>query len=98
MGSIQLIRDVLPYLRAQGGGRIVQLSSEGGQIASGDFAIKGDARRTVDAMIAAAYAANLSLRLALGSTAYTSISQALTVRRNLLEAQKEVALSVDRDG
>lgn len=168
VGSIQLIRAVLPYLRAQGGGRIVQLSSEGGQIAypnfsfyhatkwgvegfvesvaqevapfgidflivepgptgtnfvegldraqimvcyedtpagevrravaSGDFAIKGDARRTVDAMIAAADAANPPLRLALGSTAYTSISQALTDRRNLLEAQKEVALSVDRDG
>jgi len=33
LGSIQLIRAVLPHLRAQGGGRILQLSSEGGQIA-----------------------------------------------------------------
>lgn len=32
-GSIQLIRASLPHLRAQGGGRIVQVSSEGGQIA-----------------------------------------------------------------
>jgi NAD(P)-dependent dehydrogenase (short-subunit alcohol dehydrogenase family) len=30
-GSIQLARAVLPYLRLQGGGRIVQLSSMGGQ-------------------------------------------------------------------
>ncbi|MBP6018941.1 MAG: SDR family oxidoreductase [Burkholderiaceae bacterium] len=166
VGSIQLIRAVLPYLRAQGGGRIVQVSSEGGQIAypnfsfyhatkwgvegfvesvakevapfgidflivepgptgtnfvegldraqimacyedtpagevrravaSGAFAIKGDAARTVDAMIAAADAVNPPLRLALGSTAYASISQALMDRLHLLEAQKEVALSADR--
>ncbi|MDR3436771.1 SDR family oxidoreductase [Telmatospirillum sp.] len=33
IGSIQLIRAVLPHLRNQGGGRILQVSSEGGQIA-----------------------------------------------------------------
>lgn len=33
VGSIQLIRAVLPHLRAQGGGRIVQISSHGGQVA-----------------------------------------------------------------
>jgi NAD(P)-dependent dehydrogenase (short-subunit alcohol dehydrogenase family) len=33
VGSIQLIRAVLPHLRAQGGGRIVQISSYGGQVA-----------------------------------------------------------------
>jgi NAD(P)-dependent dehydrogenase (short-subunit alcohol dehydrogenase family) len=32
-GSIQLIRAALPHLRAQGGGRIIQLSSYGGQVA-----------------------------------------------------------------
>ena len=32
-GSIQLIRSVLPYMRKQGGGRIVQISSYGGQVA-----------------------------------------------------------------
>jgi NAD(P)-dependent dehydrogenase (short-subunit alcohol dehydrogenase family) len=32
-GSIQPIRAVLPHLRQQGGGRIVQVSSEGGQTA-----------------------------------------------------------------
>lgn len=38
-GSIQLIRAVLPYLRRQKGGRIVQLSSEGGQIAYPNFSL-----------------------------------------------------------
>ncbi len=31
LGSIQLVRAILPHLRAQGGGRIMQLSSMGGQ-------------------------------------------------------------------
>ncbi len=38
-GSIQLIRAVLPHLRAQGGGRILQISSEGGQIAYPGFSL-----------------------------------------------------------
>ncbi len=33
VGSIQLIRAALPHLRAQGGGRIIQISSYGGQAA-----------------------------------------------------------------
>jgi NAD(P)-dependent dehydrogenase (short-subunit alcohol dehydrogenase family) len=33
VGSIQLIRAALPYLRAQGGGRIIQISTYGGQVA-----------------------------------------------------------------
>jgi NAD(P)-dependent dehydrogenase (short-subunit alcohol dehydrogenase family) len=33
LGSIQLVRATLPHLRAQGGGRILQLSSVGGQAA-----------------------------------------------------------------
>lgn len=166
-GSIQLIRAALPHLREQGGGRIVQVSSEGGQIAypnfslyhatkwgiegfvesvamevapfgidcliiepgptgtnfaagldhaqplacyedtpagevrravaSGDFAIKGDAAKTVDAIIVAADAEAPPFRLALGSTAYTSIRQALTERLRLLEEQKAVALAADLD-
>ncbi|WP_094605780.1 hypothetical protein SPSIL_005710 [Sporomusa silvacetica DSM 10669] len=32
-GSIQLIRSALPYMRLQGGGRIIQISSYGGQVA-----------------------------------------------------------------
>jgi NAD(P)-dependent dehydrogenase (short-subunit alcohol dehydrogenase family) len=33
LGPIQLIRAVLPHLRAQGGGRVIQLSSYAGQVA-----------------------------------------------------------------
>ncbi len=39
LGSIQVIRAALPHLRAQGGGRILQLSSEGGQIAYPNFSL-----------------------------------------------------------
>jgi len=167
VGSIQLIRAALPHLRAQGGGRILQVSSEGGQIAypgfsvyhaskwgiegfieavsqevapfgidfvlvepgptrtnfgaglvqakplpdyagrpadqlrqafiNGTFPIKGDAVRTVDAIIAAADAKHPALRLTLGSTAYSSISKALRDRQQSLEAQREIAYSADAD-
>ena len=167
VGSIQLIRAALPYLRAQGGGRILQVSSEGGQIAypgfsvyhaskwgiegfvesvsqevapfgidfvlvepgptrtnfgaglvqakplpdyagkpadqlrqafiNGTFPIKGDAVRTVDAIIAVADAKHPALRLTLGSTAYSSISKALRARQQSLEAQREIAYSADAD-
>ncbi len=166
-GSIQLIRAVLPHLREQGGGRIVQVSSEGGQIAypcfslyhaskwgiegfvesvaqevapwgidfiiaepgptatqfadalvrtqtmalyeetpageirralaSGAFTIKGDATKTVNLIIETADMPTPPLRLALGSTAYHSISQALTQRMNELEANKPLTLAVDKD-
>lgn len=39
VGSIQVIRAALPHLRAQGGGRILQVSSEGGQIAYPNFSL-----------------------------------------------------------
>ena len=39
VGSIQLIRASLPHLRDQGGGRIVQLSSAGGQVAYPNFSL-----------------------------------------------------------
>lgn len=39
IGSIQTIRAALPHLRAQGGGRILQVSSEGGQIAYPNFSL-----------------------------------------------------------
>ncbi|WP_414442075.1 SDR family oxidoreductase [Burkholderia sp. 22PA0106] len=163
-GSIQLVRAVLPHLRRQGGGRIVQVSSEGGQIAypgfslyhatkwgiegflesvaqevepfgidvlivepgptrtqfgasldrtepmpcydatpageirraiaSGAFNEYGDAERTVDAMLPVIDAPEPPLRLALGSSTYRSVSAALRQRLDLLESQREVALSV----
>jgi NAD(P)-dependent dehydrogenase (short-subunit alcohol dehydrogenase family) len=34
IGSIQVIRAALPHLRAQGGGRIIQISTYGGQVAA----------------------------------------------------------------
>ncbi|TCU21362.1 short-subunit dehydrogenase [Rhizobium azibense] len=165
-GSIHLIRAALPILRGQGGGRIVQVSSEGGQIAypgfslyhatkwgiegfveavaqevapfgidfiiaepgptgtnfganlvratpmdvydetpagavrraitEGSFEIKGDAARTVAAIISAAESETPPFRLALGSTAYSSISQALSARLSALEVQRGVANSADR--
>jgi NAD(P)-dependent dehydrogenase (short-subunit alcohol dehydrogenase family) len=39
IGSIELIRAVLPHLRAQGGGLIQQVSSEGGQITYPNFSL-----------------------------------------------------------
>jgi NAD(P)-dependent dehydrogenase (short-subunit alcohol dehydrogenase family) len=164
-GSIQVIRAALPLLRRQGGGRIVQVSSEGGQIAypnfslyhatkwgiegfvesvakevapfgidfvivepgptstqfgagldhaasmpeyddtpagevrravaSNSFAIRGDAGKTVAAMIVAADSTHPPLRLTLGGGAYGSISAALAERLKTLQAQKEIAFSAD---
>lgn len=39
VGSVQVIRAALPHLRAQGGGRILQVSSEGGQISYPNFSL-----------------------------------------------------------
>jgi NAD(P)-dependent dehydrogenase (short-subunit alcohol dehydrogenase family) len=164
-GSIQVIRAALPHLRRQGGGRIVQVSSEGGQlaypnfslyhttkwgiegfvesvakevapfgidfvivepgatstqfgagldhavpmpeyddtpagdvrraIASNSFEIRGDAGKTVAAMIVAADLAHPPLRLTLGGGAYDSIRAALAERLRVLEAQKDIAFSAD---
>lgn len=38
-GTVQFIRAVLPFLRQQGGGRIVQVSSEGGQVVYPAFSL-----------------------------------------------------------
>ncbi|ORM66988.1 SDR family oxidoreductase [Pantoea rwandensis] len=164
-GSIQLIRAVIPLMRQQGGGRIAQVSSEGGQVAypnfslyhaskwgiegfveavrqevasfgidfllvepgptatnfgagldiaeaqdvyqdtssgqvrrailSGEFAIKGDAAKSVTAMIATLDQAAMPLRLALGSTAYDNIEAALERRLAELRAQKATAYGAD---
>ncbi|CCE04569.1 Short-chain dehydrogenase/reductase SDR [Bradyrhizobium sp. STM 3843] len=166
-GGIQFIRAVLPHLRRQGGGRIVQISSEGGQIAypafslyhatkwgiegfvesvaqevaplginfmiaepgptatnfgaalvmappipayeatpagavrravnERSFELKGDAGRTVVAIIAAADSAKPPFRLALGSTAFVNLTRELRRRLTEIEAQRDVALSADRD-
>lgn len=165
LGSIQLIRACLPHLRQQHGGRILQISSEGGQIAypnfslyhatkwgiegfveavaqevasfgidfvlvepgptatqfgagldhtpllevydatpagdvrraiaSGKFAVLGDAARTVDAIITAADAERPPFRLPLGSSAFSSIRAALQSRLGELADQEAVAASAD---
>src|SRR3546814_8613956 len=46
VGSIQCIRAALPHLRRQGGGRIVQVSSEGGQIAYPNFSLYHATKRS----------------------------------------------------
>jgi hypothetical protein len=48
-------------------------------------------------MISAADSAKPARRLALGSTAYDSISRALAMRLAAIEAQRDVAFSADRD-
>jgi NAD(P)-dependent dehydrogenase (short-subunit alcohol dehydrogenase family) len=166
VGSIQLVRAALPHLRAQGGGRILQVSSEGGQVAypnfslyhaskwgiegfleavaqevqpfgidvliaepgptatgfgagldhakvmevydatpagdvrrgvaDGSFAIKGDAVRTVAAIIAYADEAAPRRRLALGSAAFENIERSLHARLEDLAAAKDVAYSADQ--
>ncbi len=165
-GSMQLVRAVLPWLRAQGGGRIVQVSSEGGQvaypnfslyhaskwgiegflesvaqevkpfgidiviaepgptqtgfgggldhattlaiydatpagdvrrgIANGDFAITGDAGRTVDAIIAAADSQTPPFRVPLGSIAWDHLVATLATRLREIEGQRERAYAADR--
>ncbi|OSQ39377.1 SDR family oxidoreductase [Thalassospira mesophila] len=167
IGSIQVIRAALPHLRAQKHGRILQVSSEGGQIsypnfslyhttkwgiegfveavrqevstfgieftiiepgptrtrfgaglispapmdaykhtaahqvrnaiANGDFAIKGDAVKTAQAMINSVDVKPAPVRVTLGSTAYHSVHAALTERLHALEAQKDIAFSADGD-
>ena len=51
VGSIQLIRASLPHLRRQGGGRIVQVSSEGGQIAYPNFSVYHAAKWGIEGFV-----------------------------------------------
>ncbi len=39
LGSIEIVRAALPHLRDQGGGRVLQVSSEGGQVAYPNFSL-----------------------------------------------------------
>ncbi|MCB8879389.1 SDR family oxidoreductase [Acidisoma cellulosilytica] len=167
LGSIAVIRAALPHLRAQGGGQIQQVSSEGGQLAypsfglyhatkwgiegfveavaqevapfgitctivepgpagtsfatnlvsapamdvyaetpagavrraimSGSFAIRGDADKMAQAMIDCADSGKAPRRLLLGRDAWGRVHAALTERLAALEAQKDVAVSTERD-
>jgi len=53
IGSIQVIRAALPHLRAQGGGRILQISSEGGQIAYPNFSLYHTTKWAIEGFVEA---------------------------------------------
>jgi NAD(P)-dependent dehydrogenase (short-subunit alcohol dehydrogenase family) len=163
-----VIRAALPHLRAQGHGRILQVSSAGGQttypnfsyyhaskwgiegfcetvaqevaplgigvtivepgatptgfggaldtapamsaydatpagdvrraIAGGDFPLDNDAERIAAAMIASAQSASAPLRLPLGRDTYQDVRASYVRRLEELDAQRDLALSVVRDG
>ena len=53
LGSIAVIRAALPHLRAQNGGRILQVSSEGGQIAYPAFSLYHAAKWGIEGFVEA---------------------------------------------
>jgi NAD(P)-dependent dehydrogenase (short-subunit alcohol dehydrogenase family) len=53
IGSIAVIRAALPHLRAQGGGRILQLSPEGGQITYPNFSPYHTTKRAIEGFVEA---------------------------------------------
>ncbi len=53
IGSIKVIRAALPHLRAQGGGRILQVSSEGGQIVYPNFSLYHTSKWAIEGFVEA---------------------------------------------
>ena len=53
VGSIQVIRACLPFLRQQGGGRILQVSSEGGQLAYPNFSLYHASKWAIEGFVEA---------------------------------------------
>lgn len=51
LGSIQVIRACLPHLRNQGGGRILQVSSEGGQLAYPNFSLYHTSKWAIEGFV-----------------------------------------------
>jgi NAD(P)-dependent dehydrogenase (short-subunit alcohol dehydrogenase family) len=51
LGSIQVIRACLPHLRKQGGGRILQVSSEGGQLAYPNFSLYHTSKWAIEGFV-----------------------------------------------
>ena len=64
-------------------------------LGSGGFGVLADAAKAVDVMIDAMDADAPPLRLALGSTAFHSISKALSGRLDAIKAQREIAVAAD---
>ena len=53
IGSIQVIRAALPHLREQGGGRVLQVSSEGGQVAYPNFSLYHTTKWAIEGFVEA---------------------------------------------
>jgi NAD(P)-dependent dehydrogenase (short-subunit alcohol dehydrogenase family) len=51
IGSIQVIRAALPHLRQQGGGRILQISSEGGQMTYPSFSLYHTSKWAIEGFV-----------------------------------------------
>ena len=64
-GSIQLARAVVPHLRAQGGGRILQLSSMGGQMSFPGFSLYHATKWGIEGFYDAGLARHFHLRSAI---------------------------------
>jgi len=87
MGSIQVIRAALPHLRQQGGGRILQLSSMGGQVTfpglslyhASKFAMEG----FVEAVAQEVAEFNIEFTLVEPGTAQTSFTRGMEMAEPL---------------
>ena len=92
VGPIQLIRAALPHLRAQGGGRVIQISSYGGQVAFPGNSLYHATKWGIEGFVEVEPA---PLRLVLGSQALESTLTTLRKRIAGFEAQAELAASTD---
>jgi hypothetical protein len=66
-------------------------------LAAGTFALKGDAAKMVDAMIASVAHSPAPRRLLLGAEAFARVRAALTNRLAALDAQRDIAMSTEMD-
>ena len=87
LGPIHLIRAALPRLRAQGAGRIIQISSYGGQVAFACNSLYHATKWGVDEPA--------PLRIVIGTQALDSTIAALRERLEGYEAQRALAASTD---
>ena len=66
-------------------------------VAAGNFPIKGDVNKTVQAMIDCVELTPVPLRLALGGDAYRDMRASLVSRLEALDDQKELALASEME-
>lgn len=94
-GSIQLIRAALPHLRAQSGGRIIQISSYGGQIAFPGNSMYHATKWGIEGFAESVAQEAAPLRIILGSQALKTTVSVLRDRIAGFEAQAALAASTD---